>query len=155
MRIHLTPALQTLILQFIRAGGYDWVAGEAVGVPRGHFARWLSIGEQTQRRPYREFFLQVLQARAEARLSAELGALKKDPRFWLRYGPGREVPERPGWSQAVRPNAVRAAQNPFESPEFNQLLGEMRRGLAGFPEARAALAEALEKTRTAGRNGVE
>src|SRR5437868_6493317 len=122
MHIQLTPALQALIVQFIRAGGYEWVAAEAAGVPRRLFERWLRLGEQTQRRPYREFFLQVLRARAEARLTAELGALKQDARFWLRHGPGREQADRPGWSNAVRAGTFSPAADPFASPELNQLL---------------------------------
>src|SRR5205814_1148413 len=85
MHIRLTPGLQTTILHFIRAGGYDWVAAEAAGVPLAIFQHWLRLGHDSRRQPYRDFFLQVLKARAEARLAAELNAFKKDARFWLRY----------------------------------------------------------------------
>src|SRR5436309_2698023 len=114
MSLRLTPALQAVIVQFIRAGGYDWIAAEAAGVPRPVFERWLRWGERARRGSYRDFFEQVLKARAEARLAAELTAFKKDARFWLRAGPGRESPDRPGWSNSVkRAASANAAAGPF------------------------------------------
>src|SRR4051794_32607508 len=135
MHIRLTPGLQSLIVQFIRAGGYDWVAAEAAGVPQRLFERWLRLGERTRRRPYQAFYHEVFKAPAEARLTAELGALKQDPRFWLRHGPGREQPDRPGWTNAARPGLLSRGTDPFASPEGNRLLGELYRRLAGLPEA--------------------
>ncbi len=145
MRIRLTPGLQAMILQFIRAGSYDWVAAEAAGVPRSLFEHWLRVGEASPRRPYREFFYEVMRARAEARVAAELTALKKDARFWLRYGPGRDRPDQPGWGTRLTPvDNASAAAEPFASLEFNRLLAALSRALEPFPEARVAAAKALQ-----------
>jgi hypothetical protein len=45
----------------------------------------------------------VREAIATARLAAEMQALKDDPLFWLKYGPGKETADVPGWSNAVKP----------------------------------------------------
>jgi hypothetical protein len=103
MSYRLTPQIEDKVLHFIRAGGYDWVAAEAAGVPRAVFSEWLARGERSRRQPYHRFSNAVMVARAQARLKAEVELRSKCPRDWLRMGPGRETPDRPGWSVPVRP----------------------------------------------------
>ena len=86
----LTPEQYGQLIALIRAGAYDHVAAQAVGVTRETFARWLSIGQRARGGKYRQFYLDVQQARAFARARAEVKVLELDPRFWLRYGPGKE-----------------------------------------------------------------
>src|SRR5262249_25748658 len=94
----LTPELESQILAGIRAGGFPHVAAAAFGVPRRVFRRWLSWGKRRRSAKYESFAHQVAQAHATARLNAEINTHKKDPRLWLRAGPGKEKPGAVGWT---------------------------------------------------------
>jgi hypothetical protein len=49
----------------------------------------------------------VQEAKAQARLKAEVEARAKDPRFWLKNGPGKDPVDAPGWGPIPRkPNAA-------------------------------------------------
>jgi hypothetical protein len=100
----LTPERQQRIVSFIRAGAFDWVAAEANGVDRRTFFEWVQRGdaehpdrEQTDR--YAQFAHAVREARAEARLSAEVEVKRGEPLAWLMKGPGRDRPSEPGWTE--------------------------------------------------------
>ena len=45
----LTPAVEKIILAYVRAGGFPHVAAEAAGVPRDLFDEWMRKGEATGR----------------------------------------------------------------------------------------------------------
>src|SRR5437868_11753050 len=105
MPYRLTPEIEERVLQFIRAGGYGWVAAEAAGVPRAAFDRWLARGARGGRQPHRRFYRNVTQALAQARMAAEAKVREQDPRFWLKHGPGRERSGHPGWSNPARAEA--------------------------------------------------
>ncbi len=147
-RYRLTPEVERHILGFIRSGGFPWVAAESAGIPRGQFRRWLRRGLKSGGRSrYRLFYQNVLQARAQARLGAEVETRKHDPRFWLTHGPGREQPALPGWTN---PPSGRASQKNKRRPailsnEFLQMLGPVLEALDPYPEAREAVAQELEK----------
>lgn len=144
----LTPEVHAKICSFIRSGGDPHVAAEAAGVPATVFEEWLRIGQKRRaRRVYRDFWREVEQARAEARLSAELKAFTSKPLDWLRCGPGKETPERPGWTGVARPayQADASAANCLQTPEFQAFVQLLRRVLGPFPEALAALTQALEQ----------
>jgi len=95
------------IVAAIHHGAYPFVAAEAVGIPREVFANWIRRGSSKHASPrFRQFRDQVREAIATARLAAETYTLKHDPLFWLKYGPGRETAEIPGWSNAVKPPLV-------------------------------------------------
>jgi len=99
----LTPEVQHNIVAFLRAGGFPEVASEAAGVPQAVFESWVMRGEAPRARsPYREFAVAVRQAIAQARLGAEVEARNDRPLDWLRSGPGKERPHRPGWSGPAR-----------------------------------------------------
>ena len=74
-----------------------------------------------------------------ARLRVETGVYKEDEKFWLRHGPGREFPGRPGWSAPARA-APRPARTPGAMTElrWNAIQSTLLRVLAPFPEARQA-----------------
>src|SRR6516164_9462118 len=93
-----TPDLEQVVAAYIRAGGFPHVAAEAAGVPRAVFEGWLRRAQAA--RPgaaYRRFADAVRLAQAQARLGAEIAALKDKPLDWLKAGPGKERPDAPGW----------------------------------------------------------
>jgi hypothetical protein len=135
------------ILTYIRSGAYPQVAAEAAGVHRKTFLDWLGQGEKAKaREPYRSFARSVRQAAAMARVKAETDLREKDPRFWLKHGPGRETPEYPGWTGEVKPVDLQDphALPAVDGPEWNALCSKMLAALEAFPEARLALAEVMK-----------
>jgi hypothetical protein len=145
--LKLTPDLENAILASIRAGGYPHVAAAAWGITEPVFDDWLRRGRQRRgREPYRSFLRKVEQAKAQARLKAEMAAMENDPRFWLKNGPGRDVPGKPGWAAMVRPilTANQQTINLFTSPDFLQFMATLRAVLAPFPEALNAVTTAIE-----------
>ena len=147
-RYRLTPEIEQRILSFIRAGGFPWVAAEGAGIPRKVFRLWLRRGQKKGApKLYRRFYQSVMEARAHARLTAELETRKRDPRFWLVRGPGRERPGAPGWT-----NPVKLIQRQKASPEdflmsrqFMHCVSKLMQALAGHPEARATVAKLAEE----------
>ena len=144
-RFHLTPQLRSQIVAGIRAGGYPHVAAEAWGVPKDVFDDWLKRGlDANAREPYRSFACEVRQARAQARLRAELALFQDDPKNWLEHGPGRETDSNPGWSVAVKPAETLAERrNILLDPELMQLFRTLMQVLLPYPEARVQVAQAL------------
>jgi hypothetical protein len=135
-RTKLTAEVQRRICAFIRAGGHPRVAAVAAGVSPAQFERRLQ-----GRNPFRR---EVEKAAAEARLAAEIAAFKGKPLDWLRCGPGRETTDSPGWTGAARPAYQGESAAAFlQSTEFQTFIHLVRRVLAPFPEALAALTQAL------------
>ena len=143
----LTPEVEGNLLGFIRAGGYPHVAAEAAGIPREMFAVWMKRGRRRgAREPYKSFYRNVQQAIATARLKAELETMTKNPFYWLRHGPGRETLESPGWTNPVKPGLGRDKGASFLlTREWGRLWQRISKALEMFPEARQAVAEAIEK----------
>jgi hypothetical protein len=105
IRPKLTDAIEHKILVWIRSGVYPHVATEGEGIPQDVFARWLALGSRRKPPPsprYRRFAESVRQAAAVGRMRAEIRALEKDPKFWLLSGPGKERPDNPGWTTALK-----------------------------------------------------
>jgi hypothetical protein len=165
----LTAEVQRNICAFITAGTFEHVAAEAAGIPRETYEDWLRLGNPTGRlRPgkrsqwkphklYTPFWYAVLKAKAHARLKAEMAALAEDPVAWLKSGPGKDKPNDPGWSSSIRP-VVRESNtqvNVLLSPELQGVFGSILQVLAPFPEARAAVSEALAGSERPGRKVVE
>jgi transposase-like protein len=73
-RTNLTPEIHQRIVAYVRAGAYTWVAARAAGVHPATFYRWMKRGEETPAGPYRAFYDDVEEARAQARVTAEAGA---------------------------------------------------------------------------------
>jgi hypothetical protein len=145
-RYRLTPSLQAMICRYILSGGYAHVAAEAAGVPRHVFDRWLAHGRARRpKRRYRVFYEAVLQAQAQVRLAAESKALTKDPLAWLKTGPGKDAPDRPGWSNPPKASlpSDHPAVNLLLRRETQEMLTTVLRLLAPYPEVRAAVAAAL------------
>jgi len=144
-RYRLTPALEQQITGFIRAGAYDWVAAEAAGIPWRVFRGWMRQGARKGRQPYRRFYQAVQQARGMARLRVEIEVREKDPRFWLRHGPGRELSPLPGWTNPVKPLPRKSLRpgDQFWSRSWLKLWRKILETLAPFPEARDLLVRTL------------
>jgi hypothetical protein len=143
----LTPELADQIIGYIRVGTFPNVAAEASGVPRKVFQAWLAQGKKPKAaKHYRDFYRKVQQAQAIARLKAETAMLTDDPKFWLRSGPGREQPDNPGWTAVVRPllTGDKTTINLFASPDFLAFLATLRQVLAPYPDALAALTQAMD-----------
>jgi hypothetical protein len=138
----LTDALAQAIVAYIRVGGYPHVAAEAAGVPRATFERWRRRGQRRDAPEiYRNFTAAVRQAIAQARLTAELAAMKGRPLDWLRCGPGKETARNPGWTATTRAAPRMKPSSANASPD--RLISALLDLLAPYPEARAAVAAAL------------
>lgn len=136
------------ILSAIRRGAYPWVAAAAAGVSRKQFRAWV--------KEHRTFAHEVRRAAGWARLSAEMTLFDKDPRSWLRSGPGRESFGRPGWTKDVAARTdrhERRLRSPLADPAWRKLFCRMLEVLAPYPEARAALAELLRDQQRKGGAG--
>jgi hypothetical protein len=138
----LTSDLSRRIVAGIRAGGFPQVAASAQYVNARLLERWLRLGRRKNaEEPYRSFACDVEAAQAQARLRAEMGVHEKDARTWLKHGPGRDLPGKPGWASLARPSPSSGGRGTelLSSPELLQLLGQMRGALVPFPEAMAAV----------------
>jgi len=143
-RHRLTPEIQDLVCGLVRAGGFPHVAAVAAGIPLKTFAFWMRCAKARRPQPiYRVFYEKVQQAQAQARVTAEAQALKRAPLSWLRYGPGRETGRLPGWTDPVKPAKIERGPHPSIA-RTQELVDAMLSALEAFPEARAALADALE-----------
>jgi hypothetical protein len=144
------PAIATQILAFLRAGGMPHVAAEAAGLPYKTYRQWLRRGGRAgAAEPFRQFACDARTAVAQSRLKAEIAVREKDPKFWLKYGPGKETPDRPGWTGEVRPRPL-PKQEPAEMiyhPQWRKLCTFLLQALDKYPEARLALVQALQKLR--------
>ena len=100
-RTKLTAEVQEGIVDLIRQGAYDYQAARANGIDDSTFYRWMRAGEKADS-VYRQFCKEVREARAEARTAAEIQVRKDNPLAWLRYGPGRERPGEPGWTESSK-----------------------------------------------------
>ena len=134
------------VASFVRAGGFPAVASEAAGIPAFVFDEWLRLAERRSKNPlYRMLRESVRTAAAEARLSAEITLFKNKPETWLRYGPGKETPTQPGWSQAAKPvPRDNGPPNAAESPEYRNLVRATMQVLTPHPELVAQFTQLLE-----------
>lgn len=93
----LNDETQAIILEWIGKGAYDWVAAQAAGIDPSTFKNWMKRDEDI----YIEFQRQVRMARARVRAEVEAQVRKEAPFNWLRFGPGRERPGEPGWTDST------------------------------------------------------
>jgi hypothetical protein len=150
----LTAQLIHELCERIKAGAFDHVAAESLGVPAKRYRRWLARG-RTRRAPAlcRSLVVGVLQARGHARMMAELDMRTGNPKVWLLHGPGRERAGRPGWSAAPRPEGRAGGPNGnvLLDPVTLNLLRAIEEGLAGNPEGQAAIHQVLGNVTLPGR----
>jgi hypothetical protein len=147
-RFHVTEALLRDIVVRVQGGAFPHVAAEAAGVPAEVFHDWLERGSRPGARdPYRALAERVRHAHGHARCMAEIALREDDPKAWLLNGPGKNSDRLPGWSAPVKglAPADRRAVNVLLEPSMQALLASLMEVLAPYPDARAALAAALEK----------
>jgi len=103
--VSLTKDLQERIVAFIRAGSFDYVAAEAVGISARTFRDWMARGEGRGPRAltarHRAFAERVRQAQAEARIAAEVRVYREQPTYWLSHA-ARTRADREGWTADLR-----------------------------------------------------
>jgi hypothetical protein len=142
-QVRLTAELIEAICARIKAGAYEWVAVESLGVPWLDYQHWVDKAKQSNRRTvYHRLAANVIQARAHARLRAEMEVREKDVKVWLLQGPGRETATHEGWGPAAKPAA--GAESADNRVRLGELCDLLLKALAPFPEARAAVVEMLE-----------
>ena len=147
----LTAEVEKTIVAYVRAGGYPQVAAEAAGISRETFEEWLRRGEAGRPLKYKQFVEKLRQAEAQARLNAEVAALKDKPMDWLKAGPGKETAAKPGWSALAKPRAGAVKETPLlMRPDVQALLRALLAALEPHPEARAAVADVLVRLRDSG-----
>ena len=121
----LTGVVLDTVVGHIRAGAFGWVAAEAAGISQRTFYNWITRGERGEQ-PYVLFEAAVRQAKAQARLSAELRVHRQGPLAWLRYGPGRSQRAHPGWTELqdeLQPDELLHG-DPAEMDELSLALAE-------------------------------
>jgi hypothetical protein len=134
------------IASFIRSGGFPHVAAEAAGVSVEVFDFWLRLGRAPNAGAVlRQFYEAVRQARAHARVVAEMAAFKNRPLEWLKSGPGKETVDSAGWTGTIKPQTAAEDEelNPLLRPELREVFHKLLQALAPFAEARAAAARVL------------
>lgn len=101
--VGLSEATWSVIVSYVRAGSFAWVAAQAVGISPRTFREWMARGEA--RHPTRppttklvRFAADVRRAEAEARVAAEARVYQEKPALWLARA-GRSRPEREGWTE--------------------------------------------------------
>jgi hypothetical protein len=107
----LNDQVTRIICENIRRGAFTWVACQAVGISTDAYNLWVRrgiVGEQ----PYKDFVDAIEQAHAEARVAAEQSVYAANPLAWLKMGPGRDRPGRPGWSDRPIPEAAPGSDAP-------------------------------------------
>jgi hypothetical protein len=144
-----TPEIEAKIVAFVRAGGYAHVAAEAAGIPREVFEEWMRKGEAKRAaKTYKHFAEEVRQAEAQARLNAEVAALKNKPVDWLKAGPGKETAANPGWSALAKPRAGAGKETSLMMDAgVQRFLAVLLRALEPYPEIRAAIVGVLTELR--------
>jgi hypothetical protein len=143
----LTPRLIEELAERIKAGAFEEVAAELLGVPLLLYRHWLARGEGPGARgPCRDLLRAVRQARAQARLLAEMDLRRDAPKVWLLNGPGKDTTDLPGWAAPPRPreHGREAPLNPLEHPEVVALMSAVMEALLPFPDARAAVLNVLD-----------
>jgi hypothetical protein len=142
----LTPAIQQAIVAYVRAGGFPHVAAEAAGVPAETFEHWMELAERPRgAAKYRQLADAVRQAVAQARLGAEVETRSGKPLDWLRGGHGRPSAESDGWTGPARAAPPASGEATFLSPEVQKLVAALLDALSSHPEARTAVAAALQQ----------
>src|SRR2546428_3985173 len=104
--VALTNEVEGTVINFIRAGAFDYVAAQAAGISARTFREWIQRGEgrHPTKRPtarLRRFAERVAQAKAEARLDAEVLVHRDSPMYWLTRA-ARSKPDKEGWSEPAR-----------------------------------------------------
>jgi hypothetical protein len=143
-RFPLTPEAERQLIAAVRSGVYPHIAALAVGLPRGVFKILMERGREQKHGRSRQLWLKVHEARAYARMRAEIEARNKDVKFWLRYGPGKTGAIAFSWSVVRKAGA----DHPGDPADWHALVAGLLDALTPFPEAKQAVLQALESAAT-------
>lgn len=143
--VQLTEEIQKIVCAYIHSGAFPHMAAEAAGVSRELFEVWMRRGaKKGKKSEYHAFAAAVRKAVATARVAAEIRAFQEEPLAWLKSGPGKERAENPGWTTTVKPaKHTHNSVNILLTPDGQRLMMTLLQLLAPYPEARAAVAQAL------------
>jgi hypothetical protein len=137
-----------LLLSYLQAGAYGHVAAEAAGLATATLQAWLRRGlRKGATEPYRSFARRYVQIKATARLQAEFTIFKKDPKSWLKCGPGKETAASPGWSREAPPSQAASSstsEDLLAHPVVCNLMQAILEALKPFAEARLAVAATMQ-----------
>jgi hypothetical protein len=134
----LTQAVARSVVRNIREGAFEWTAAEAAGITRATFHWWIERGDRGEA-PFAQFAAEVRQASAQARLEAEQWVWKHDPLSWLRFGPGRERQDEPGWGEPTDALTEAGVKKQIqEDPAWSEALTEVLRQVEQQEQARSA-----------------
>lgn len=136
------------LLAYVQAGAFPQIAALACGIRRETFEAWVERGRRPKgHRALRQFVARLDAAAATARLLAEVAVHADDPKYWLKFGPGRDRPGEPGWAREVKPflEDRSTTVNVLANPLISDLLTVILAALAPFPEARVAAAAAINR----------
>lgn len=138
-KTRLNRELIQAMCERIRVGTYPYVAAAACGVAKSTFYRWMQTADG-KRAPaiYRELRDKICEAAAAARSNAEVRVFRDRPFEWLRYGPGREKPGEPGWTETPQTLRVEGGNDPLRMQ--HQLEGQQSHLHVAAPDVAAALA---------------
>jgi hypothetical protein len=111
--------IREVIIERTMTGAFAWVAAASAGISQATYFRWMRQGEENvatvdaenaerdergepriEYDVFGKFYLDVKKASAQARLVNERRVMKDNPLAWLRFGPGRERPGEPGWTDS-------------------------------------------------------
>lgn len=115
---YLTPEVHKLVVASTRAGAYAHVAAQAAGLSMRTFNQYMADDafdhyHADHHDALRAFQAEVRQAQAQARMAAEITVRTKKPFEWLRYGPGREKKDNPGWTDTSKVEVTGANGGPI------------------------------------------
>jgi hypothetical protein len=140
----LTPELIDNICTRLKAGAFEQVAVESLGVPLAVYQMWLERGRRKGARGlYRRLAQSVMEAKAHARFAAEMNLRTEDEKTWLLNGPGRDSPGQPGWGPASRSAAAEDAGD--ARALVLELAVVVLKALEPHQEIRAQVAAALDE----------
>jgi len=138
----LTADLIETICTRLKAGAFEKVAVESLGVSWATYQEWLNQAARPNCGTIHRMLADaVMQARAHARFMAEMEMREKDAKVWLLQGPGRRTPTQEGWGSGDKPAA--AAETGEARALLFELCAVLLKALTPFPEARAVAAEVV------------
>lgn len=101
--VALTPEIQDVIVSYIAAGAFPHAAAQAAGISPRTFFDWMARGRdehptRTATPKLRAFARKVDEARAQARIAAEIRVYREHPKHWLKHA-ARSRPDSDGWTE--------------------------------------------------------
>jgi hypothetical protein len=136
---------KSIIVNLIGHGSFPHIAAEAAGVPRRVFEEWMEAGAKQHRGRQRDFWREVSQATARIRAFIETQVKTTDPKFWLRFGPGKQGGTMLGWGPPTKRRPGKSQSKDDWQPEFFALLGEIAQRLQDMPEARLVILDVIRR----------